>query len=123
MWGETNSSHFTTNKEDNMTPQIRITENIEGRTFENSVFKKVTVTFEGKEVIHDCKDDFINLLHETKLEIQLEQNEEFLKVYLCEYEYDGNQQPHVFIDGIATGFNQLGRNIDFRKIVINQFCK
>ena len=106
-----------------MTPQIRITENIEGKTFENAVFKKVTVTFEGKEVIHDCKDDFINLLHETKFEIQLEENGKFLKVYLCEYEYCGNHQPHVFIDGIATGFNQLGRYIDFWKIVINQFCK
>ena len=100
-----------------MTPQIRITENIEGKTFENAVFKKETITFEGKEVLHDCKDDFINMI-ETMIEIQLEKDGEFLKVYTCEYEYDGDLQPHVFIDGVATGFNQLGRYIDFRQLVI-----
>lgn len=100
------------------TPIIRITENIEGRTFENSVFTKYTITFEGKEIQCDSKDDYINMT-ETMIEIKIDEASDFLKVYRCEYAHDNGSQPHVFIDGVATGFNELDRYIDFQKIVMN----
>ena len=101
-----------------MTPQIRITENIEGKTFEDSTFIKYTITHEGKEVQCDSKDMYINMI-ETMIEIQLHEDGEFLKEYTCEYAHDNGSQPHVFIDGVATGFNELDRYIDFRKIVMD----
>ena len=101
-----------------MAPQIRITKEIQGKTFENSVFKKYTITIEGKEVLCDSKDTYCDMT-ETMIEIQIDESGDFLKVYQCEYAYDNGSQPHVFIDGIATGFNELDRYIDFRKIVMN----
>ena len=100
------------------TPIIRITENIEGRTFEDSVFTKYTITFEGKEIQCDSKDDYVNMT-ETMIEIKIDEASDFLKVYRCEYVHDNGSQPHVFIDGVATGFNELDRYIDFQKIVMN----
>lgn len=99
-----------------MAPQIRITENIEGRTFENAVFIKSKITFEGKEIYSDSKDNYCSM-NETMIEIKIDDLSDFLKVYMCEYAHQNGSQPHVFIDGIATGFNELDRCINFFKIV------
>ena len=101
-----------------MKPQIRITENIEGKTFEDAIFNKYTRTHGGKTYHHDNKDSYISMT-ETMIEIKLEEGGDFFKVYRCEYAHDEGSQPHIFIDGIATGFNEFGRYIDFWKIVAN----
>lgn len=98
---------------------IRITDRIEGNTLENSTFKDYTVTHGGKEYKHNAKDDQSSMT-ETMVEIQIEENGEFFKCYMCECKESDFTQIYVFVDNVAT-FVLDGSA--FRKLVINYMDK
>ena len=98
---------------------IRITDRIEGNTLENSTFKDYTVTHGGKEYKHNAKDDQSSMT-ETMVEIQIEENGEFFKCYMCECKESDFTRIYAFIDGVAT-FVMGG--LIFRKLLINHMSK
>tara|TARA_R100000655_G_scaffold30912_1_gene62104 strand:- start:440 stop:787 length:348 start_codon:yes stop_codon:yes gene_type:complete len=95
---------------------VKANKSIEGYTFDNVEFEKYHVTYEGKEIIHDTKEDFVSM-EETHIEIKFGQYTEFHKVYECELEYKDiiNSIRFIIIDGKAI---RIPHYIDVDKLLI-----
>ena len=84
-----------------MNVQARINTTLQGETFENVVFEKHLITFEGKEVMHNTKDDF-DSLNEVMMEIKFGDYNEFHKLYYCNHTYSDSSIWFIVIDGKAV---------------------
>jgi hypothetical protein len=91
----------------------------QGYAFDSVEFEKHLITFEGKEILHDTRDDY-DSLNEVMLEIKFAGYKEFHKLYYCNHTYSDTSIWFIVIDGKAIA---VPHYINVPKLMIEYVSK